>query len=79
MKAIRLLANSLLVALSMGFSSCGENELESDSIASVDTETIYDKIDKLFAEYIDDYSNIKCRSYLPVSYTHLTLPTKLEV
>lgn len=64
MKAIRLLANSLLVALSMGFSSCGENELESDSIASVDTETIYDKIDKLFAEYIDDYSNIKCRSYL---------------
>lgn len=40
MKAIRLLANSLLVALSMGFSSCGENELESDSIASVDTETI---------------------------------------
>lgn len=48
----------------MGFSSCGEDELESAPTTSLDTETIYDKTDKLFAEYIEDYSNIKCRSGL---------------
>ena len=46
MKNIRLLATSLLVALSMGVSSCG-----------------VEKMDKAFAEYIGDYSNITCRYY----------------
>ena len=36
----------------MGLSSCGEDELESAPTTSLDTETIYDKTDKLFAEYI---------------------------
>lgn len=48
----------------MGLSSCGEDELESAPTTSLDTETIYDKTDKLFAEYIENYSNIKCRSGL---------------
>ena len=48
----------------MGLSSCGEDELESAPTTNLDTETIYDKTDKLFAEYIEDYSNIKCRSGL---------------
>ena len=64
MRTIRLLATSLLVALGMGISSCGDDELESAPTTSLDTETIYDKTDKLFAEYIENYSNIKCRSGL---------------
>ena len=61
MKAFRLLATSLLVALSMGVSSCGEDELESSPTTSIDTDNLFDKTDKLFAEYIKDYADIKCR------------------
>ncbi|WP_158560981.1 Ig-like domain-containing protein [Bacteroides sp.] len=61
MKAFRLLATSLLVALSMGFTSCGEDELDRMPSTSLDEGTLFDKTDKLFSEYIKDYSNIKCR------------------
>ena len=61
MKAFKLLVTSLLVALCAGFNSCGEDELASAPTTSIGSETIYDKTDKLFAEYIKDYSNIKCR------------------
>lgn len=56
---IRLFTISLLVALSMGVGSCGE-ELEEQPIDTITPEPIYDA-DKLFSEYIEDYSNIKCR------------------
>ena len=59
MKAFRLLATSLLVALSMGISSCGDDELE--SVPPITENNYMDIINKLFAEYIKDYSNIKCR------------------
>lgn len=61
MKAFRLLATSLVVALSMGVSSCGEDELDRMPSTSLDEETLFNKTDKLFSEYIKDYSNIKCR------------------
>ena len=61
MKAFRLLVTSLLVTLSMGVSSCGEDELESSPTTSIDTDNLFDKTDKLFAEYIKDYADIKCR------------------
>lgn len=64
MKAVRLLATSLLVALSMGFSSCGDDGLDSEPMTTLPTEpSIFEKMDKAFAEYIGDYSNITCRYY----------------
>lgn len=64
MKSIRLLAASLLVALSMGFVSCGDDTLDSEPITTLPTEpSILEKMDKAFAEYIGDYSNITCRYY----------------
>lgn len=56
---IRLFITSLLVALSMEISSCGDNELE--SVPPITENNYMDIINKLFAEYIKDYSNIKCR------------------
>lgn len=61
MRTIRLLATSLLVALSMGVNSCGDDDFESTPTTEVDTDNLLDKTDKLFAEYIENYSNIKCR------------------
>ena len=57
MKIIKLLATSLLVALSLGVSSCGDdNELPSSPpLVQVNP------IDELFAEYMENYSNIKFR------------------
>lgn len=63
MRTIRLFATLLLVALCTGLSSCGDDELESTPTTSVDTESIFDKTNKLFAEYIGDYSNITCKFY----------------
>ena len=64
MKSIRLLATSLLVALGMGVSSCGDDTLDSEPITTLPTEpSIFEKMDKAFAEYIGDYSNITCRYY----------------
>lgn len=45
----------------MGVSSCGEDELDSSPTTSIDTDNLFDKTDKLFAEYIKDYADIKCR------------------
>lgn len=42
MKAIRLLATSLLVALCTGFYSCGKDYLDKSPETTVDTNTIYD-------------------------------------
>lgn len=63
MKNIRLLATSLLVALSMGVSSCGDDELDREPISIPTEHSIFEKMDKAFAEYIGDYSNITCRYY----------------
>ncbi len=63
MKLIRLLATSLLVALSMGVSSCGDDELDREPISIPTEPSILEKMDKAFAEYIGDYSNITCRYY----------------
>ena len=63
MKSIRLLATSLLVALSMGVSSCGDDELDREPISIPTEPSIFEKMDKAFAEYIGDYSNITCRYY----------------
>ena len=62
MKSIRLLATSLLVALSMGVSSCGDDELDVSPLPPINNiEDEHTKIDKMFDEYIGDYSNITCR------------------
>ena len=63
MKNIRLLATSLLVALSMGVSSCRDDELDREPISIPTEPSIFEKMDKAFAEYIGDYSNITCRYY----------------
>ncbi len=63
MRTIRLLATSLLVALSMGVSSCGDDELDREPISIPTEPSILEKMDKAFAEYIGDYSNITCRYY----------------
>lgn len=64
MKSIRLLATSLLVALCTGLSSCGDDELDSEPMTTLPTEpSIFEKMDKAFAEYVGDYSNIACRYY----------------
>lgn len=63
MKSIRLLVASLLVTLCAGLSSCSE-ELDSEPMTTLPTEpSIFEKMDKAFAEYIGDYSNITCRYY----------------
>lgn len=63
MKSIRLFVASLLVALCAGLSSCSE-ELDSEPMTTLPTEpSIFEKMDKAFAEYIGDYSNITCRYY----------------
>ena len=66
MKAFRLLATSLLVALSMGVSSCSE-ELDSQPMESYPEG----------GEPLD----VVCKEYgiSAVSYTHLTLPTTERV
>ena len=52
MKSIRLLVTSLLVTLSMGVSSCGDDTLDSEPITTLPTEpSILEKMDKAFAEY----------------------------
>ncbi len=63
MRTFRLLAASLLVALSMGVSSCGDDELDREPISIPTEPSILEKMDKAFAEYIGDYSNITCRYY----------------
>lgn len=64
MRTIRLLATSLLVALCTGLSSCGDDELDSEPMTTLPTEpSIFEKMDKTFAEYVGDYSNIACRYY----------------
>lgn len=64
MRTIRLLATSLLVALCTGLSSCGDDELDSEPMTTLPTEpSIFEKMDKAFAEYVGDYSNIACKYY----------------
>ena len=54
MKSIRLFVASLLVALCAGLSSCSE-ELDSEPMTTLPTEpSIFEKMDKAFAEYIGD-------------------------
>ena len=60
MKTLRLLATLLLVALSMGLYSCGKFEIE-DPVSIPTGDNFFNDTDKNFAEYMDDYSDIKCR------------------
>lgn len=63
MRTIRLLATSLLVALSMGVNSCGGDEFEAVPPTQNTDDNLFDKTNKYFAEYLKDYSNITCRGY----------------
>lgn len=60
MKTFRLLATSLLVALSMGVSSCGDDELEVSTIYPEGSEPL----DVVCKEYgISDYEDIELLDY----------------
>lgn len=56
---IRLFTASLLVALSLGLNSCENNDLESAPSTTVTVNSYMNIINKLFAEYAKDYSDIK--------------------
>ena len=62
MKTLRFLVTLLLVTLCTGFYSC-DKELEVAPQESMNDENLLNKTDKVFAEYLKDYSNIKCRAY----------------
>lgn len=63
MKTLKSLVTLLMVILSVGLCSCGDDELEIVSPPeSVPVDNSFTaRIDKLFAEYMNDYSDIKCR------------------
>ena len=61
MKTLRLLATLLLVALSTGLYSCGKDDLDREPQDQISDGTLFNDSDKKFAEYMDDYSDIKCR------------------
>ena len=61
MKTLRLLATLLLVALSMGLYSCSKDDFVDTPPIPVTPDNIFNDTDKKFAEYMDDYSDIKCR------------------
>ena len=65
MKTFRLLATSLLVALSMGVSSCGDDEIEREPIDIIDPNgnNGSSDLEKTYSQYIDDYENITCKSF----------------
>jgi hypothetical protein len=63
MKTNRLLVTLLLVTLCAGFYSC-EKELDRQPVSSIDPSTPSNTTDEIFANYIKEYSNIKCRGYL---------------
>ena len=70
MKAFRLLATSLLVALSMGVSSCGDDELDMKPVVNL-TPNESSKTDELFDEYVSDNHRITCRGYADFESTIL--------
>lgn len=61
MRTLRLLATLLLVALSTGLYSCSKDDLDRAPQDQISEETLFNETDKKFAEYMDDYSDIKCR------------------
>ncbi len=61
MRTIRLLATSLLVALSMGVSSCGDDELEVNPPTTSGGETSLELICKEYG--ITDYKDIDLFNY----------------
>lgn len=63
MKTFRLLTASLLIAVCAGFSSCGDDELDTAPPTQNTDDNLFDKTNKYFAEYLKDYSNITCRGY----------------
>lgn len=63
MKTIRLLVTLLLVTLCTGFYSC-EKELDIQPTTTINPSNPSNITDEVFAKYIKDYSNIKCRAYL---------------
>ena len=70
MKAFRLLATSLLVALSMGVSSCGDDELDMKPVVNL-TPNESSETDELFDEYVSDNHRITCRGYADFESTIL--------
>lgn len=63
MSKFRLLTISLLVTLCTGFYSC-EKDLEKQPENVQTPENVWNETDKIFADYIKDYSSIKCKAYL---------------
>ena len=65
MKTFRLLATSLLVALGMGISSCGDDELEKEPIHIFDPngDNGSSDLEKTYSQYINDYENITCKRF----------------
>lgn len=61
MNTLRSLVTFFMVILSLGLCSCGEDFHYEPPTPSLDESDIMTPIDKLFSEYIGDYSNIKCR------------------
>lgn len=70
MKAFRLLAISLAIALCVGFSSCGDDELESAPTEIFDP-TGGNELEKIYSKYIDNYEDITCKSF--VKYNNDTI------
>lgn len=70
MRTIKLLAASLLVTLSMGVSSCGDDELDTKPIENhIPSES--SKTDELFDEYVGGNHRITCRRYADFESTIL--------
>lgn len=61
MRTSRLLVTLLMVIASVGLCSCGEDSLEYVISQPTPDNSYGAPIDKLFSEYMDDYSDIKCR------------------
>ena len=73
METFRLLAASLLVAVCVGFSSCGDDELEKEPIHIFDPNgnNGSSDLEKTYSQYIDDYENMTCKSF--VKYNNDTI------
>ena len=66
-----VLAVSVLGASAVAFTGCGNKDTTNDSKVTL-TNVSYDPTRELYESYNKIFAK-------PVSYTHLTLPTKLEV
>lgn len=66
MRTLRLLTTLLMVMVSVGLCSCGEDSLEYVVSQPTPDNSYAAPIDKLFSEYMDDYSDINADMLLKV-------------